>query len=231
MFKQSLCAATAALIVACSGPVSGDTVSASGKSDADCPPVRKGDGLMVGARFDYEDLAEMNSWRATLFARSCAGALGDLIPDLPAGHGLVPDPRPYIMNDTQVYLSYAPLPDPLYFDEIANVPADLDRFSFEIVQFSDDEMTKLQTWLAQNPDSYVSGRVADQDVYLLGGFASIRPGKGDRLATSLHLFVGKNTVVRISHKSLFAQTPGLQISPIVESYIQDITERAKRAGF
>ena len=231
MFKQSLCAATAALIVACSGPVSGDTVSASGKSDADCPPVRKGDGLMVGTRFDYEDLAEMNSWRETLFERSCAGALGDLIPDLPAGHGLVPDPRPYIMNDTQVYLSYAPLPDPLYFDEIANVPADLDRFSFEIVQFSDDEMTKLQTWLAQNPDSYVSGRVADQDVYLLGGFASIRPGKGDRLATSLHLFVGKNTVVRISHKSLFTQTPGLQISPIVESYIQDITERAKRAGF
>ena len=186
---------------------------------------------MVGARFDYEDLAEMNSWRETLFARSCAGALGDLIPDLPAGHGVVPDPRPYIMNDTQVYLSYAPLPEPLYFDEIANVPADLDRFSFEIVQFSDDEMTKLQTWLAQNPDSYVSGRVADQDVYLLGGFASIRPGKGDRLATSLHLFLGKNTVVRISHKSLFTQTPGLQISPIVESYIQDITERAKRAGF
>ena len=114
---------------------------------------------------------------------------------------------------------------------MANVPPDLDRINFEIVQFSDEEMTKLQTWLDQNQDDFLSGRVADQDVYLLGGFATVRPGKGDRLATSLHLFIGNNTVVRISHKSLFTQTPGLQISPIVESYIQDITERAKRAGY
>jgi hypothetical protein len=186
---------------------------------------------MVGSRFDYDDLAEMNTWRETMFARSCAGALGDLIPDLPAGHGVVPDTRPHIMTDKQVYLSYAPLPDPLYIDEMANVPPDLDRINFEIVQFSEEEKTKLQSWLDQNPDEYLSGRVADQEVYLLGGFATMRPGKGDRLSTALHFFLGQNTVVRINHKSLFTQTPGLQISPIVESYIRDITERAERAGY
>lgn len=231
MLKQSLGVVAAALLVACGGPNLGDTASASNATKSDCPPVQKGNGLMVGSRFDYDDLAKMNSWRETLFARSCAGALGDLIPDLPAGHGVVPDTRPYIMNDSQVYLSYAPLPDPLYVDEMANVPPDLDRINFEIVTFSDEEITKLQTWLDQNPDDVLSGRVADQDVYLLGGFATVRPGKGDRLATSLHFFIGKNTVVRISHKSLFTQTPGMQISPIVESYIRDITERAKRAGY
>ncbi|MEL6827213.1 MAG: hypothetical protein AAFN91_13270 [Pseudomonadota bacterium] len=231
MLKPSLSAAIAALLVACGGPTMGDTSSASNATKSDCPPVQKGNGLMVGSRFDYDDLAEMNTWRETMFARSCAGVLGDLIPDLPAGHGVVPDTRPYIMNDRQVYLSYAPLPDPLYFDEMANVPPDIDRINFEIVQFSEEEMTKLQTWLDQNSDDFLSGRVADHDVYLLGGFATLRPGKGDRLATSLHFFVGDNTVVRISHKSLFTQTPGLQISPIVESYIQDITERAKRAGY
>ena len=231
MLKQTLLNATAALLVACGGPVVGDTASASKEAKANCPPVQKGNGLMVGLRFDYDDLAEMNTWRETLFARSCAGALGDLIPDLPDGHGVVPDTRPYIMNDSQVYLSYAPLPDPLYIDEMANVPPDLDRINFEIVQFSDEEMTKLQSWLDQNVDEFLSGRVADQDVYLLGGFATMRPGKGDRLSTSLHFFLGQNTVVRISHKSLFTQTPGLQISPIVESFIRDITERADRVGY
>lgn len=231
MLKQSLFVAAAALLVACGGATKDDNASTAGNINADCPPVQKGSGLMVGSRFDYEDLAEMNTWRDTLFSRSCAGALGDLIPDLPDGHGVVPDSKPYIMNDSQVYLSYAPLPDPLFLDEVANVPPDLDRISFEIVRFSEEETTKLQTWLEQNPDDFLSGRVADQDVYLLGGFATLRSGKGDRLATSLHFFIGDNTVVRISHKSLFTQTTGLQISPIVESYIRDITERAKSVGY
>lgn len=231
MLRQSFIGAMTCVLVACGGQSFDETGAGSETANADCPPVQKGNGIAVSSRFNYDDLLESNRWRDTLYARDCAGALGALIPDLPSGYGVIPTVRPYVMNEQQVYLAYAPLPDPLYIDEVPNIPLDIKRMDFEIVQFSADEMSKLKAWMAQNPSDFFSGQVGSREVYLIGGFAATRPGKGDRLSTALHLLLENNTVVRISHKSLFTQTPGLVVSPIVESFVQDISARATRAGY
>ncbi|MEL6859899.1 MAG: hypothetical protein AAFO74_16040, partial [Pseudomonadota bacterium] len=127
MLKQSFIGAMACVLAACGGQSFDDAGSGSKLANADCPPAQKGDGLLVSSRFNYDDLLESNKWRETMFARDCAGDLGKLIPDLPAGFGVIPTVRPYIMNEQQVYLAYAPLPDPLYNDEMPNIPFVQDR--------------------------------------------------------------------------------------------------------
>ena len=219
-------------LAACGG--SGGDQGTSGRAvsaGADCPPEQKGNGIMVSSRYDYEDLLEANRWRSKMFPSNCAGSLADYVPDMPEGFGVVPTNKPYVMNGEQVYVAYGELPDPLYLeDDIPNVPVDLNRIEYEIVRFNDEEMVTLTTWMSENPDNYLSGSINGQDVYLIGGFGSGRPGKGDRLATSLHAILDGGIVVRVSHKSLFSQRGGLQISPLVEQIMGDILNGAEGAG-
>jgi len=219
-------ASTLAIIAlgACGG--SGGSSSQSSAA-ADCPPEQKGNGIMVSSRYDYDDLLEANKWRTEMFPAACAGSLSALVPDMPDGFGVKPTHKPYVMNDEQVYVAYARLADPLYLDdETANIPMDLETIEYEIVRFSDDEWKTLTDWMTANPDSFLSGDVAGQDVHLIGGFGSGRPGKGDRLATSLHALLDGNIVVRISHKDLFSQRGGLDVPPLVETVLGDIIARS-----
>lgn len=208
----------------------GNEMGASDSSkaaSADCPPDQKGNGIMVSSRYDYEDLLEANKWRTEMFPAACAGSLAKLVPDMPSGFGVKPTHKPYVMNDDQVYLAYARLPEQLYLDEeTANVPIDIETIEFEIVRFSDDERKTLTDWMAANPKNYRTSSVAGQDVYLIGGFGSGRPGKGDRLATSLHALLDDNIVVRVSHKDLFSQRGGLETPPLVETVLGDIIARS-----
>lgn len=132
------------------------------------------------------------------------------------------------MNNEQVHLAYAALPDPLYLEEdIPNVPLDTDTIEYEIVRYSNAEIASLRGWMAENPTDYFTGDVQGTPVYLLGGFGTNRPGKPDRIATSLHILLDDNIVVRVSHKSLFSQRGGLDISPLVETIVSDIIDRSK----
>lgn len=197
-------------------------------ASTDCPPVQKGKGIRVSSRYDYQDLLEANRWRTEMFPRDCAGSLAALVPDMPMGYGVRPTNRPYVMTNDQVYVAYASLPDPLYLGEDnPNIPPDLDAIEYEIVRFSDDEITKLRDWMTQNPQNYLTGDIQGEPVYLIGGFGSGRPGKGDRLATSLHALLDDNIVVRVSHKSLFSQRGGLDPSPLVKTVMGDIINRSK----
>lgn len=230
MIKTSLCASglALALVTACGAPSGGSTSKAAG---ADCPPLQKGNGIMVSSRYDYEDLIEANKWRTDMFPASCAGQMAPLIPDMPDGFGVVPTNKPYIMTDDHVYLAYAELPHPLYLDEdIPNIPVDLNRIEFEIVRFTEEEMTTLRDWMAANSDNYLTSELDGQPVYLIGGFATMRMGKNDRLATSLHAFLEDGTVIRVSHKSLFTQGSGFELSPLVQTLLGDILRRAEAAG-
>lgn len=215
------------VLVACGG---GGDLGPSGSqrsASADCPPEQKGDGIMVSSRYNYEDLIEANKWRNEMFPATCAGSLAALVPDMPDGFGVKPTHKPYVMNDEQVYVAYARLVEPLYLDEeTANVPVDLETIEYEIVRFTDEEHKTLTDWMTANPESFLSGSVAGHDVHLIGGFGSGRPGKGDRLATSLHALLDDNIVVRISHKELFSQRGGLDVPPLVETVLGDIITRS-----
>ena len=212
---------------ACGGSDGPGASSSNASAAADCPPEQKGNGIMVSSRYDYEDLIEANRWRTEMFPAACAGSLAALVPDMPDGFGVKPTNKPYVMNDEQVYVAYAQLADPLYLDEDnANVPIDLETIEYEIVRFTDEERKTLTEWMTANPDSYLSGSVAGHDVHLIGGFGSGRPGKGDRLATSLHALLDDNIVVRVSHKGLFSQRAGLDVPPLVETVLGDIIRRA-----
>lgn len=228
LMRTILAASLASVLLAACGGSSEPGPSASQKAaTADCPPEQKGNGVMVSSRYDYEDLLEANKWRTEMFPAACAGSLAALVPDLPDGFGVKPTHKPYIMNDEQVYIAYARLTDPLYLDEeTANVPVDIETVEYEIVRFSDDEMKTLTDWMSANPDSYLTSSVAGQEVHLIGGFGSGRPGKGDRLATSLHALLDGNIVVRISHKDLFSQRGGLDVPPLVETVLGDIITRS-----
>ena len=64
--------------------------SGGGSSTAsNCPPEQKGDGVMVGSRYDYEDLLEANKWRTEMFDARCADDLAFMTPELPAGWDLI----------------------------------------------------------------------------------------------------------------------------------------------
>lgn len=219
-----------ALLAACGG-ASNNTYDTGGKAAKDCPPLQKGNGIMVSSRYNYDDLLKANQWRTEMFPRACAGNYADLIPDLPAGFGVVPTHKPYIMTDNHVHLAYGELPDELFAEEgIANVPLDLNRIDFEIVKFTDDEIAKVRAWMDDNPKSFQTNEVNGETVFLIGGFGTGRPGKGDRLATSLHAFLDDGTVVRVIHPSIFSQTGDPDFSPLVISIMGDILERADRAG-
>ena len=223
-----LLVASVLTLAACGAPSMGG--GEAGRSAANCPPERKGDGLMVGQRYDYEDLMRANRWRAEMFPSSCAGSLAMYVPDMPEGFGVMPTHKPFIMNDNQVHLIYAEMPETLYNeDDIAITPMDMERIEFEIVRFTSDEMKLVQDWMSENPNGYLSGNLNGTDVYLIGGFGTGRQGKGDRLATSLHAFLPGDIVVRVSHKSLFSQRGGLELSPLVETVLGDILERAEGA--
>lgn len=205
-----------------------DVGGSSMTTSADCPPTQKGNGIRVSSRYDYEDLLKANRWRTEMFPRNCAGQLAALVPDMPAGYGVRPTNKPYVMTNDQVYVAYASLPDPLYLEEdVPNIPPDLDAIEYEIVRFSTDEITKLRDWMTQNPPNYLIGDIQGESVYLIGGFGSGRSGKGDRLATSLHALLDDNIVVRVSHKSLFSQHGGLELSPLVQTVMGDIIHRSK----
>ncbi|GAB5454763.1 MAG: hypothetical protein Hens2KO_09920 [Henriciella sp.] len=212
---------------ACDGSNELSVSSSNTSAAADCPPEQKGEGIMVSSRYDYEDLIEANKWRTEMFPAACAGKLSALVPDLPNGFGVKPTHKPYVMNDEQVYVAYARLVEPLYLDEeTANVPVDLETIEYEIVRFTDEERKTLSDWMTANPDSYLSDSVAGHDVHFIGGFGSGRPGKGDRLGTSLHALLDNNIVVRISHKDFFSQGGGLDVPPLVETVLGDIIARS-----
>lgn len=228
MRQHLLISAAIICLAACGGTSEGGNGSATRSAGAiDCPPEQKGNGIMVSSRYDYEDILEANSWREEMYPSACAGALANLVPDLPEGFGVKPTHKPYVMNDNHVYFAYAELPEPLYLEEgVPNQPRDMEMIEYEIVRFSSDEIATLKTWMTANPDNYLTSSVRGHDVHLIGGFGSGRPGKGDRLATSLHAFLDNNIVVRISHKSLFTQRGGLEIAPLVESVLGDILQGA-----
>lgn len=208
---------------------SSDLASTSRAVSTDCPPAQKGDGVLVGSRYNYEDLLAANQWRTDMFPRDCAGALGALVPDLPAGYGVRPNYKPYVMKTDQVYVAYAALPEPLYLEDgNPNIPPDLDSIDYEIVQFKAEEIATLRDWMTQNPDNYTTGEISGDPVYFLGGFGSGRPGKGDRLSTSLHAFLADNVVVRVSHKGLFSQRGELEPPPLVVAVMGDIINRSKQ---
>ena len=226
LMRQVLLAGAAlALVAACGGGDDGPTQSANSNA-SDCPPEQKGNGVMVSSRYDYEDLAKANQWRSEMFPSTCAGRLAKLVPDLPPEFGVMPTRKPYVMNDDQVYVAYARLPEPLYLEpDTPNIPMDLETIEYEIVRFTDDEMTTLTDWMDANPNNFLTGEIAGKEVHLIGGFGSGRPGKGDRLATSLHALLAENIVVRVSHKDLFSQRGGLDVPPLVETVLGDIISR------
>jgi hypothetical protein len=208
-----------------------DVAATTTTASADCPPAQKGNGIRVGSRYNYEDLLAANQWRTDMFPRDCAGELGALVPDLPAGYGVRPNHKPYVMNNDQVYVAYAALPEPLYLGEgNPNIPPDLDNIDYEIVRFTAEEIATLRDWMTQNPDNYIAGEIGGEPVYFLGGFGSGRPGRGDRLSTSLHAFLADNIVVRVSHKGLFSQRGKLEPPPLVVAVMSDIIDRSKQAS-
>lgn len=215
----------AAMLAGCGGDTPGERPS--GQASADCPPIQKGNGIMVSSRYDYDDLQKANQWRTDMFPASCAGSLASMIPDLPDGFGVAPTTKPFIMTEDHVHLGYGELPEELFLEDgITNYPPNLNLIEFEIVRFTDDEMKTIRDWMDANPKNYMTGEVRGEPVYLIGGFGTGRPGKGDRLATSLHAFPSDNLVVRVSHKSLFTQRGGLELSPLVERVMGDILDGA-----
>lgn len=222
--RIGLLISTAAIcLAACGGAGGANDGSSASARPSDCPPEQKGSGVMVNMRYNYEDLLAANKWREDMFPSACAGTLANLVPDLPEGYGVMPTTKPHVMSSDQVYVAYAEMPEPLYSEpDNPNMPRDMDIIEYEIVRFSDDEMTQLRSWMTANPDNFLAGSVQGKEVYLLGGFGSGRPGKGDRIATSLHAFLDDNIVVRIRHKSLFTQQAGLHMAPLVESLLGDI---------
>lgn len=231
MKHQVMASAALILLAACGGAGDDGGGSQIGAANlSDCPPQQKGNGMMVSSRYDYADLIEANKWRDEMFPRGCAESLANLVPDMPNGFGVKPTNKPYVMKDDQVYVAYARMPEPLYLESgDPNLPRDMEAIEYEIVRFSDDEIATVQTWMADNPNAYISNTIAGQDVHLIGGFGTGRSDKGDRLATSLHAFLDNNIVVRVSHKDLFSPRGGLDVPPLVETVLGEIISRADGA--
>ncbi|MEM1036733.1 MAG: hypothetical protein AAGI14_08240 [Pseudomonadota bacterium] len=68
--------------------------------------------------------------------------------------------------------------------------------------------------------------IADYDAHFLGGLGRGCLGKNDRLVTFLHVLLDGNVVVRIRHKGLFSQRGGLDVAPLLETVLGDITARS-----
>ena len=198
---------------------------------SNCPPEQKGDGVMVGSRYDYEDLLEANKWRTEMFDASCAGDLAFMTPELPAGWGVMPAPKPYVMNGDRIYLRIAELPTPLYnAGDQANVPPTLDNLDLEIVKFAPEEMQQLRSWMATNDNAYLESDVDGSPVYLMGGGATGRPGKGDRLSGGLTAVFDSGLLGKVSHKNLYSQMGGLEIAGITRSVMADLITKAEAEG-
>ncbi|MEM1402238.1 MAG: hypothetical protein AAGG55_02800 [Pseudomonadota bacterium] len=209
----------------------GESTDFGASTTSSCPPAQKGDGLMVGSRYDYEDLFEANRWRTEMFDASCAGDLAFMTPVLPSGWGVMPAPKPYVMNDEQIYLRIAELPTPLYnAEDQANVPPTLNNVGLEVVKFAPDELDKLRSWMAENEGAYLASKVDGHPVYLMGGGATGRPGKGDRLSVGLVAVFDSGLIVKVSHKNLYSQMGGLEINGITRSVMSDLIAKAEAEG-
>lgn len=229
--KRFLLLSAAVLILAACGGADSTSGGGSSKS-AECPPDQKGSGVLVSSKYDYNDILDANKWRKDMFPRSCAGLLADLVPTLPAGYGIKPTHKPYVMNDNQVYLGFAELREPLYNEEgFANLAQDQDMIEFEIVRFTEDELSKVKTWMAENPDHFMTTEMNGQTIYLMGGWATGRQNKGDRLTGGLTAIYDKGIVVRLVHKSIYKQQKELEVSNLVETVMGDILDRAQKAGY
>lgn len=201
-----------------------DPAKANKISQGTCPAVQKGNGIAVGSRIDYDDLLDSNTWRDEMFSESCAGGLAAFVPSLPEGFGVIPTVQPYIMNDNQVYLAYGEIPDPR-IDAMSgqpNIPSNMDRIDIEIRRFTPDELEAAKTWLSANPDEFFSAEINGQTAYLVNGMGFGRVGKGDKLLTALQIFRDDGVVLRVNHRSLYNQTGGVNISPLVERIMVDM---------
>ena len=178
--------------------------SAGGERSAECPPVRKGDGVLVSSRWDFEDLERFQNWQETIPPANCAGALGKLIPDFPEGYGLTPNNKPYVMNNEHVYLLLAKVPDQLKNEYGgAYIPENMTKLGLEILRFTPEEISKAKGWMADNPDGYRTTEVNGLEVYIMGAMALIRPGKPSRMGGGLVAFLDENIVVKIKHPDVF----------------------------
>ena len=218
-------------LTACGGgneAVGEDGSKSAANRSAECPPEQKGDGIMVSSRWDYEAIQKAQNWQTEIPPRSCAGSLSRYVPEFPEGYGLAPSHRPYVMNDNQVFLTVAELPEQLVNEHgTANVPQGLQMLSVEILRYTGDEIAKLQTWMENNPDSYRTTQVDGKAAYLMGGMALTRLEKKDRLASGLVVILDDNVVVKVFHPDVYRMaTEVLEPSGIVYEITKDILDRA-----
>ena len=209
LYRQIFAATCAGLLLsACGGSGDGGTgnFASSGDRGAECPPEQKGDGLMVGSRWNFEDLEKAQNWQVEIPPSSCAGALGELIPDFPAGYGLMPNNKPYVMNNQQVYLLVAEVPDQLKNEYGgAFIPENHAGLGMEILRFTSDEKSKTRTWMEANPGSYRTTEVDGHEVYLMSAVALARPNKRDRMGGGLVALLSDNIVVKLTHPEVYRQ--------------------------
>ncbi|MGB3456737.1 MAG: hypothetical protein WBG08_08540 [Litorimonas sp.] len=186
---------------------------------------------MVASRYDYEDVLAAGKWRTEIFPRSCAGALGAIIPDLPDGYGVAPTSRPYIMNSEQVYLEYAEMDGVAEMGEGMDfVPQGNDRIHFEISKYSADELARLRQWMADNPDDYLTRTVDGRTVYLMAGVGVFFQERTIRVPSGLTAIYDNGLLIRLSHASLFTQDRNAPDDPLAMNLFRDMMQRAEAAG-
>jgi hypothetical protein len=196
-----------------------------------CPPDVKGQGVMVSSRYDYEDLLAAGKWRDTMFPRDCAGTLGAILPDLPPGYGVAPNVRPYIMNSEHVFLRYAEtkgaVDNP---DGPSAIPAGNDIIAFEISRYSQDELGQLRTWMADNPDDFLTRTVDGKTVYLLAGVGVFFQDRTTRVPAGLTAIYDSGLIIRANHPSMFTNRRDDPIAPQALALMSDMMQRAEAAG-
>ncbi len=226
----SMAFAALTLALAACGASGGSTAPGdpSERRAAACPPERKGDGLLVNQRYDMEDILAAQQWREDIPPASCAGSLARYVPEFPESYGLAPDSKPYVMNSDQVYLSVGELPDELLNEYgTANLPQGYPLLFVELVRFSDEEIAKARQWMAENPDGYKTYDIDGREAYLMSGLAIMRPGKGDRIGTSLIGFPEGNIVAKVAHQAIMQRDEvGLRPGHIAYETMSDILDSA-----
>ncbi|MEM7728439.1 MAG: hypothetical protein AAF311_04105 [Pseudomonadota bacterium] len=224
--------ATALTSLSGCGEENGEPSSRSAPGQAEyCPPDKKGSGISVASRYDYEDLLEAGKWRTEIFPRRCAGELGAIVPDLPDGYGLAPSSRPYIMNADHIYLEYADMEGVVDNGEaMDNVPQGNDRIFFEISRYSADELARLRQWMAENPDNYLTRTVDGQTVYLMAGVGIFFQERTIRVPAGLTAIYDNGLLIRLSHASMFTRDRDAPVDPLALGLFRDMMQRAEASG-
>ena len=218
MKKKILFGLSALALAACGGGGEPGSQASSGGGDG-CPPALKNaNSLSVSGRYEggIDALMAWNKWRDTLPPRSCAGQLGELLPSLPEGFGILPAITPPIMTEDHIFITYGRMPEGATSDSgITPPPVDNETINIELVYWSDEEMENFDRYIANGREgsNYLKYNLNGMPVYSIAEYGAFPTT--DKMSRGLMIRFPGNLVAKVMHRDIYASQGDVFAGPSV----------------